>query len=118
MHCVIQLLNTTLEADDWTNFFFSISKQMNAQNERIQELMDMVVQKDDVITKLQDLQSDLEEKVKDYVSFTHFGILIQKKKDPNPMLVINSLLQTWFSVCSWYLSEIVNNSNASVDSCC
>lgn len=56
--------------------------------------MDMVVQKDDVITKLQDLQSDLEEKVKDYVSFTHLGILIQKKKDPNPMLVINSLLQT------------------------
>lgn len=56
--------------------------------------MDMVVQKDDVITKLQDLQSDLEEKVKDYVSFTHLGILIQKEKDPNPMLVINSLLQT------------------------
>ena len=62
---------------------------MNAQNERIQELMDMVVQKDDIITKLRNLKS---EKVDDYVSFTRLSILIQKKEDPNPMLVISSLL--------------------------
>ncbi|OXB74204.1 UNVERIFIED_CONTAM: hypothetical protein H355_014587 [Colinus virginianus] len=40
--------------------------KMNIQNERIQELMDIVVQKDDAITKLQDLVSHLEETVKDY----------------------------------------------------
>ncbi|OXB60517.1 hypothetical protein ASZ78_002148 [Callipepla squamata] len=40
--------------------------KMNIQNERIQELMDIVVQKDDAITKLQDLVSHLEEAVKDY----------------------------------------------------
>lgn len=74
-------------------FLFFISKKMNAQNERIRELMDIVVQKDDIITELQDLKSHLEEKVKDYVSFTHLRILIQKKKNTNSMLVINTFLE-------------------------
>lgn len=55
--------------------------------------MDIVVQKDDIITELQDLKSHLEEKVKDYVSFTHLRILIQKKKNTNSMLVINTFLE-------------------------
>ena len=67
---------------------------MNVQNERIQVLTDIVVQKDVVITKLQDLRSHLEEKVKDYVSLTHLSTftLTGKKPIPNPMLVINSLV--------------------------
>lgn len=62
------------------------------QNERIQVLTDIVVQKDAIITNLQDLRSQLEEQVKDYVSFSHLGIFTAKIPIPNPMLVINSLL--------------------------
>uniref|UniRef100_A0A8B9RWV4 Kinesin family member 20B n=1 Tax=Accipiter nisus TaxID=211598 RepID=A0A8B9RWV4_9AVES len=40
--------------------------KMNTQNKRIQELMDIVEQKDDVIVRLQDLISHLEETIKDY----------------------------------------------------
>lgn len=58
-----------------TELLFHISKKMNTQNTRIQELMDIVGQKDDVITRLQDLISHLEETVKDYVSFTYLNFL-------------------------------------------
>lgn len=62
------------------------------QNERIQALTDIVVQKDAIITELQDLRSHLEEKVKDYVSFAHLTIFTPKQPIPNPMLVMHSLL--------------------------
>ncbi|KAM6329782.1 kinesin-like protein KIF20B [Podargus strigoides] len=42
------------------------TEKMNTQNIRIQELMDIVEQKDDVIMRLQDLISHLEETIKDY----------------------------------------------------
>uniref|UniRef100_A0A8D0G490 Kinesin family member 20B n=1 Tax=Sphenodon punctatus TaxID=8508 RepID=A0A8D0G490_SPHPU len=42
--------------------------KMTAQNKRIQELMLIVEKKDDVISKLQDLLSQSETKMKDYVS--------------------------------------------------
>lgn len=51
---------------------------MNTQNKRIQELMDIVEQKDDVITRLQDLISHLEETITDYVSLEHLNFFIQK----------------------------------------
>lgn len=41
--------------------------------------MDIVEQKDDVITRLQDLISHLEETIKDYVSLRHFNFLYTKK---------------------------------------
>lgn len=41
--------------------------------------MDIVGQKDDVITRLQDLISHLEETVKDYVSCTYLNFLYKKK---------------------------------------
>uniref|UniRef100_A0A8B9IS45 Kinesin family member 20B n=1 Tax=Amazona collaria TaxID=241587 RepID=A0A8B9IS45_9PSIT len=50
-------------AQEFTQFF-----KMNTQNKRIQELMDIVEQKDDVIMKLQDVISLLEETLKRYVS--------------------------------------------------
>uniref|UniRef100_A0A8C3KMY2 Kinesin family member 20B n=1 Tax=Calidris pygmaea TaxID=425635 RepID=A0A8C3KMY2_9CHAR len=53
-----------------TELLFHLSKKMNTQNKRIQELMDIVEQKDDAITKLQDLISHLEETIKDYVSLS------------------------------------------------
>lgn len=41
--------------------------------------MDIVGQKDDVIMRLQDLISHLEETVKDYVSLRHLSFLSTKK---------------------------------------
>lgn len=43
--------------------------------------MDIVGQKDDVITRLQDLISHLEETVKDYVSCTYLNFLYTKNLD-------------------------------------
>lgn len=51
---------------------------MNTQNKRIQELMNIVEQKEDVITRLQDLISHLEETIKDYVSLKHLKFLYTK----------------------------------------
>ena len=52
---------------------------MNTQNKRIQELIDIVEQKDDVTMRLQDLISHLEKTMKDYVSLRHLNFLFTKK---------------------------------------
>uniref|UniRef100_A0A8B9PCJ1 Kinesin family member 20B n=1 Tax=Apteryx owenii TaxID=8824 RepID=A0A8B9PCJ1_APTOW len=65
-----------------TELLLFIFKKMNTQNKRIQELMDIVEQKDDVITRLQDLISHLEATVKDYVSLKHLNFLYTKKNKP------------------------------------
>uniref|UniRef100_A0A674K971 Kinesin family member 20B n=1 Tax=Terrapene triunguis TaxID=2587831 RepID=A0A674K971_9SAUR len=52
------------------NVTFLFLKKMTTQNKRIQELMHIVEQKDDVISRLQDLISHLETTVKDYVKGT------------------------------------------------
>ncbi|XP_066857181.1 kinesin-like protein KIF20B isoform X3 [Anser cygnoides] len=56
----------TIKLDESAEQLKKATEKMNTQNTRIQELMDIVGQKDDVITRLQDLISHLEETVKDY----------------------------------------------------
>nr|XP_047925108.1 kinesin-like protein KIF20B isoform X1 [Anser cygnoides] len=56
----------TVKLDESAEQLKKATEKMNTQNARIQELMDIVGQKDDVITRLQDLISHLEETVKDY----------------------------------------------------
>lgn len=51
---------------------------MNIQNERIQELIDIVKEKDETIMKLQGQITRSEETIKDYVSLRHLNFLIQK----------------------------------------
>lgn len=51
-----------------TEDFFFFFKKMNMQNKRIQELIDIVKQKDETITRLQSQVTRSEETIKDYVS--------------------------------------------------
>lgn len=66
---------------------------MNTQNKRIQELMDIVEQKDDVIVRLQDLISHLEETIKDYVSLRHLNFLHTKKIKSKSVLIMDFTLE-------------------------
>lgn len=52
---------------------------MNMQNERIQELIDIVKQKDEMIMKLQGQITHSEETIKDYVSLRHLNCIGTKK---------------------------------------
>lgn len=49
--------------------------------------MDIVEQKDDVIVRLQDLISHLEETIKDYVSLRHLNFLHTKKKSKSVLIM-------------------------------
>lgn len=51
---------------------------MNIQNERIQELIDIVKQKDETIMRLQSQVTRSEETIKDYVSLRHINCLYTK----------------------------------------
>lgn len=51
-----------------TEHFFFFFKKMNMQNKRIQELIDIVKQKDETIMRLQSQVARSEETIKDYVS--------------------------------------------------
>lgn len=52
---------------------------MNIQNERIQELIDIVKQKDEMIMKLQSQIARSEETINDYVSLRHLNCIDTKK---------------------------------------
>ncbi|XP_074713445.1 kinesin-like protein KIF20B [Strix uralensis] len=55
-----------IKSDEAAEQLKEATEKMNTQNKRIQELMDIAEQKDDAITRLQDLISCLEETIKDY----------------------------------------------------
>lgn len=52
---------------------------MNIQNERIQELINIVKQKDETITRLQSQLTHSEETIKDYVSLRHLNCFYAEK---------------------------------------
>lgn len=52
---------------------------MNIQNERIQELINIVKQKDETIMRLQSQITCSEETIKDYVSLRHLNCCYAKK---------------------------------------
>ncbi|XP_074713565.1 uncharacterized protein LOC141938584 isoform X2 [Strix uralensis] len=74
---------------------------MNAQNKRIQELMDIVEQKDDVTMRLQDLISRLEETIKD--SDNTVTTMKRKFTEENSKEVIES---SQFKACEETLLEV------------
>lgn len=77
---------------------------MNIQNERIQELIDIVKQKDETIMRLQGQIAHSEETIKDYVSIGH-TVFIQKIF----IYAYNGLYfgKLEFSVNNCYLLELI-----------
>lgn len=66
---------------------------MNIQNERIQELIDIVKQKDEAIIRLQGQITHSEEIIKDHVSLKHLNCVYTKK--PQYVLVMDVTLENW-----------------------